>query len=458
MDLVLGIDLGTSYFKLGLFDRGGVMRGLGRVPLRTDAGDGSLCELPARRFWSALRDGLAEALAQAGARAAEILALGYCSQANSFLLLDDHGDPLTPLILWPDGREDTIDPAVRRLWQRDDFLDVTGLGIPPSVGLCVSKVRWFCSHQRDLWSRTHRLLTISDYLASTLTGHCVGDAGTAALLGIWNVRESQWWDKGLAALEIHPSRMASLLRPGSSAGRLSAGGVQRLGLRAGIPLVVGSLDHHIAAVGAGVGQVAEFSESTGTVLACIRHTEGYRPAVDCCLGPGIGQAPYYQLAFDCNGAGSLEWYQRTHAPDLSVPDLLSLAGDVPAGCEGLVAAASANEYEGLKGFKGKSKSHGHGHFVRAIMESTAGTLGVLVDRLCPDARPERIVATGGGARSDLWLQMKADMLGVTFVRTKCREPACMGAAMVAAVTVKWFENLRGVGKAWVAVDREFAPA
>jgi len=71
-------------------------------------------------------------------------------------------------------------------------------------------------------------------------------------------------------------------------------------------------------------------------------------------------------------------------------------------------------------------SHTAGHFVRAIMQSTAASLEGLVDSLFPDGRPEKIVATGGGARSDLWLQMKADLLGVELVRTRCPEPACMG--------------------------------
>ena len=115
MDLVLGIDLGTSYFKLGLFDRSGDLRGLGRVATPTKTPNGSICEVPVNDFWSSLRSGLATALQQASARAEDIRAMGYSSQANSFLLLDGHDRPLTPLILWTDVRTGTVTPDAKRV-------------------------------------------------------------------------------------------------------------------------------------------------------------------------------------------------------------------------------------------------------------------------------------------------------------------------------------------------------
>ena len=103
-EFVLGIDLGTTYFKLGLFDRSGRLCGLGRVPVIKYCGDGSLCELSLDNFWSALQSGIDQACEQARAEPENIKALSYGSQANSFILLDKNNDPLTSLILWPDNR------------------------------------------------------------------------------------------------------------------------------------------------------------------------------------------------------------------------------------------------------------------------------------------------------------------------------------------------------------------
>ena len=142
---------------------------------------------------------------------------------------------------------------------------------------------------------------------------------------------------------------------------------------------------------------------------------------------------------------------------MSIPELVDLAQEVPIGCDGLVAEFQADRYEALDGFKNRSAAHGRGHFVRAIMESTTASLAHLVDYLCPAGRPERIVATGGGARSDVWLQMKADALGVEFVRPECGEPACMGAAMLAAVAADWFCDVHAASEVWVKPSATFAP-
>ena len=111
MELVLGIDLGTSYFKLGLFDRQGKLCGLGKVPVEKSIDDGQLCELSVETFWRCLQDGLTDACRQANANTADIKAVAYSSQVNSFVLLDKESKPLTPIVIWLDSRGETIDPG-----------------------------------------------------------------------------------------------------------------------------------------------------------------------------------------------------------------------------------------------------------------------------------------------------------------------------------------------------------
>ena len=144
MDCVLGIDLGTSYFKLVLFDADSRIRGSARisVPKRLE---GDRCELDADVFWQVLRTAVAQVCAEAGVAARQIAALSYASQANSFLLLDSHNAPLTPLVLWPDRRASDDAPSVIALWNRPDFLEVTGLGLC-STEFLPAKIRWFQQH------------------------------------------------------------------------------------------------------------------------------------------------------------------------------------------------------------------------------------------------------------------------------------------------------------------------
>ncbi|MBN2456649.1 MAG: hypothetical protein JXB29_08980 [Sedimentisphaerales bacterium] len=460
MELVLGIDLGTSYFKLGLFDRTGKQCGLGRVFVPKDTPDKNRSELPTDRFWTLLRKGVCQACEQAQARPIDIQAVAYSSQAGTFVLLDENNKPLTPLVIWIDRRADKIDSRVQQLWARSDFLQMTGLGWKAPEH-ATAKLCWFQQHQPDVWSRTAHIMTISDYLVFGLIGQNVGDAGTSSLLGLLDLQRAKWWEDALPMIGISSTQLSAQLRPGTVAGVVSTEGAERLGLKAGIPLAVGSLDHHIAAIGAGVGYVAQVSESTGTVLACLRYSNRYQPIPDCssfCMGPGQTDKTFYQLTFSGNGASALEWYQKQFAPELTIAQLVALAETVEMGSNGLVALPSAEQYQGLEGFLNASAKHQHGSYVRAIMESTAATLVELVDSLCPDVRPEKIVATGGGAKSDLWLQIKADMLGTEFVVTDCEEPACFGAAMLAAVASGWFDNSSAIAKDWIGVKKKFPPA
>ncbi len=455
MKFVLGIDLGTSYFKLGLFNKDGNLCGLGRVAVENDTGDGSLCELPTERFWKLLNNGLTDACRQADAQTNDIEAVGYSSQANSFLLLDRDDRPLTPLVLWPDSRTRTIHPDIQELWQRRDFLQTSGIGVPVGHQFSLNKLSWFRDNHSEIWAGVNRIMSISDYLTFSLTGKTVGDTGTACLLGLYDLPKKQWWIEALKTIGIQASQLSRPLLPGTIVGQISREGAKRLGLETETVFTVGGLDHHIAATGAGLGQIADLSESTGTVLACLNLNKQYQPADNRCIGPGVNGEHYYQLAFNDDGAGVLEWYQKEYVPDLSIEQLIGAAEKVKPGCDGLIAHRSANRYDNLSGFENKTKHHTHGHFVRAMMESTAASLAELVEGLCAKEKPVRIVATGGGAKSDLWLRIKADILGVEFVTTNCPEPACKGAAMLASVASGWFKSSNHAADAWISIADHF---
>ena len=289
-----------------------------------------------------------------------------------------------------------------------------------------------------------------------MTGRRVGDGGTASLLGIFDLPAGELWHDALKTIELPESLFSQPLKPASLAGKVTTSGAETLGVRAGIPFVVGSLDHHIAGIGVGLGTTAEVSESTGTVLACLRNSDEFAPKPGCCMGPGTEHG-YYQIALSRHGASVLEWYQQKFMPESSVSELVALAEKVPLGSDGLIALPNANTFPELEGFVNRRPDHTPGHFTRAIMESVAAELLGLIDTLCPKGRPGKIVATGGGARSDLWLQIKADLLGVKFVATNCLEAASLGSAMLAAVGAGWFENLHQAQAEWTKINRVFTP-
>jgi sugar (pentulose or hexulose) kinase len=432
MTLLLGIDLGTSYFKVGLFDPQGGLKGLGRVAVDVDTPQPGRVELPVGRFWALLRNGLAAALHQAGATAAEIAGVAYSSQANTFLLVDRHEDPLTPLVLWTDARASELDERWREFTLSGEFGRTTGFNGSTSHA-AAAKWLWFQKHEPQLWAQAQGVMTLADYFAFVLTGERVGDAGTAALLGIYDLGAQAWWPRAQEYYGVAGKRFSAPLRPGTVRGKTVAAAEKLLGLPRGISFAVGGLDHHVAALGAGLGSVADASISTGTVLAAVALCDRVTPMPRCYHGPHFEGGAFYRLAFDPRGAGQLEEYRQGFAPESSIEQLIASVEKLPGA------------------------SYERGAAVRAILEKIAIAHRELLFRLRAGTPVRRVVATGGGARSEVWLQIKADILGLPVVAPASAESACLGAAMLASVAAGVHGALPNAAKTMARPGKTFLP-
>jgi xylulokinase len=438
MKYFLGIDLGTSYFKAGLFNEMGKLAGLGRLSLKKNV-TGKFCELPVAVFWESLRGCISEAIRNAKINPGEIRTLSYSSQANSFIFLDRYDRPLTPLILWPDQRAEGIDMAPDVI-ERSDYPEITGLGIKPGSQFAIAKINWFQKVQPEIWAQVKSIMSISDYLIFSLTGQRLSDYNTAAMTGLFNISKRQWYSEMLNTLSLNPAQLSLPVTMGTMVGRLTDEGAQLLGLKGNVLFSTGGLDHQVAAIGAGLPGNNYFSESTGTVLACVRYAGNYRLRTGVCNAPGLDDDHFFQMIFDDNGAASLEWYQKKIAPGYSIPELMEMAASVEAGSD-LIAAPVVSDFDNLNGFSNIRKYHHHGHFVRAILESTALSLNAILNVLKENIQPAGIVATGGGAKSRLWVQIKANLTGMDFLIPECSESACLGAAVLGALGTKEYGSL-----------------
>jgi sugar (pentulose or hexulose) kinase len=448
MRYFLGIDLGTSYFKAAVFDENGKLKGLSRQWLAKETGDGLTCELSLDVFWGTLRRCIVESVFHAGIAPGEISALSYSSQANSFVLADEEGHPLTPIILWPDKRASEIELPTGFVSFNHEFITKTGLGIQPNHEFCLAKIKWFQENRPDTWRRVHFILTISDYLTFKLTGRKYSDLSTASLTGTVDVAERKRWDGSLQLFSIPPGMFPETKRTGDCIGHLTSSGASLLGLGQETMFFMGGLDHHCAAIGSGLLFENNICESTGTVLSCVSYRNEYSPSLGLCISPGLNSG-FFRMAFDDNGAGALEWYRNNFATELSIPELLELAGKVDDDFEGPVARPGAHTYYGLTGFDQIKSFHHHGHFVRALLKSTAVSLENLVNAVKGSHFSGKIVSTGGGARSSLWVKIKANQLKTGFLVPECTETACLGAAMIGAMNDPRAKSLGGAVRSWV---------
>jgi len=257
------------------------------------------------------------------------------------------------------------------------------------------------------------------------------DFSTAAMSGQFDIENGAWWDEQLEKTGIQASMLPTPKRTGTYVGVTTTDAEYLTGLPPGISFSLGALDHHAAAIGAGISSNGYLCESTGTVLSCVDETDCYIPRQGVFVAPGLHPGRYFRMMFDDNGATSLEWYQKNYAPEYSIQELLEMAAQVVPGCEGLTAFPCADRYPELSGFDIDNRNcYGHGHFIRALLESTARSLHSIVTAMHKDRPVKGIVSSGGGSRSKLWVAIKSDLINVPFFIPECTELACFGAAMI----------------------------
>jgi xylulokinase len=461
MGTYLTFDLGTSAFKVALFDGAGGMVALSRQAYHA----ADVQAVAPDAVWAALAAGVRDVLAAAGVGGRDVAAIGLASQTNSFLLMDEAGWPLTPIDLWT--HEAAGDDAAALQAELGDAAVAAATGTTALSGAQVlAKLRRLRAVEPGLWAKAARVRLLPDTVVETLTGRCVSDGSLWGLTGLYDVRAGDFWPAALAAVGLRREQLPEVLPPGTRVGVTNAEAGRRLGLPAGIPVAVGSLDHLAAAVAAGNVAPGRLSESTGTVQ-CLVATYPTCPAARArtVAGPhAFERAGYYRLAYSMVSGYSLDRYrERAGLDDAAFEVAVRGAGDVSLGCDGLAAVvpAGGDAAGGLtfvdveSGAARAPASAAQG--VRAILEAVARNLAEMLDDLAIEPRPGEVCSLGGGAASAAWLQIKADMLGMTVRTLACPQAACLGAAMYAAAAAGRFADVAAACHAWHKPGATYEP-
>ncbi len=452
MAKILVIDLGTTYFKIALFDRSGRLCDVCRLAPPINAPKLGYMELDTEAFTKAIAEGIAQLRDLNGDGLSDVDAVTFSTQTNSFVLLDADSRPLTPIVLWLDRRADKLESEAMRRCEIPGFTATTGV---PQVNhqFMVAKLLWFQNKSPQTWQDTRKLCLISDYLTLLLTGRHVTEAGTAGLTGLLDIHSCRWWAEMLERFEIDEHCLPEVARAGTELGPIDPNVAEKFGLPTTCRFVVGCLDQYAGAIGVGNVEPGMISETTGTALATVRCTD--RPADDLKAnvfqGPAFVEGLYYRMVFSLVSAGYLQWY-RNQLPDR--PDFEQLtteAAKVEPGAGGLklktdVEPTDAGSIEEM--FEGMTLRHTRGHAVRCIMETVAGALHDQVATISGDSLPDEIRSAGGAARSDLWLKIKADTIGVPVTATQCPEPTSLGVAIIAESSLGR-EDIAQVARRWV---------
>ena len=476
MGHLLGIDAGTTSLKVGVFDAGGATVAVSGKEYRLHTPTTDRAELDPDRYWEALVDATGRAIAQAGIRPVDIDAVAVSSQGETVIPVAADGTPLGPAVVWLDNRARVEADELAALFDVEAVYAATGVPeINPTWTAC--KLLWWRRHEPELFAGASRFLLVEDLLLHRLTGRFVTEGGVQCTTLLYDIRSHGWWPPMLDALGLEAARLPDIATPGEVVGTLRAEAVEALGLRRGVRVVAGGMDQGAGAVGVGNVGPGIVSESTGgalTLQASVERSDGDRTRQTPVY---VHSAPgrYLYCPVCPTGGMALTWFRdqfgdaevaRAAAEGRRAYDLLDeLAATVPAGSEGLtmlphLMGAFSPEYEPrARGvWFGFTLAHGKAHFVRAILEAVAYMLRRNLELLADaGATADEVHSHGGGARSELWCQIKADVVGMPVVTLEGDDAAIRGAAMLAGLATGAFADLEEACAAMVTPRRRFAP-
>jgi len=476
MTLLLGLDVGTTSVKAGLFDASGRRLAAGAREYRIHHPLPDRAELDPETYWSASVAAIRQALEEADADRRELAAIAVSSQGETVIAVDAAGRPLGPALVWLDNRAVAEARELSERFADADVYDRTGV---PSVNptWTASKLLWWRHNESELFARAHRFLLVEDFILHRLSGRFVTDGGIHCTSLLYDIRDHGWWPAMLDAVGVEPARLPELVRPGSVVGNLSAAAADALGLPSGVLVVAGGMDQGVGAVGVGNIDAGAVSESTGGALTLQASVDRHGRDATRQTPVYVHSAPdrYLYCPVCPTGGMALTWFRdefggeevaRAARDGLSAYDLLTeLAAQAPPGAEGLtmlphLMGAFSPEYdpEACGVFYGFTLHHGKPHFVRAVLEAVAFMLRRNLELLAgAGAASSEIRSHGGGARSALWNQIKADVCGLPVVTLQGEDAAVRGDAMLAGAATGTYPSLAAACEAMVVVGRRYEP-
>jgi len=464
LEYYLTFDLGTTSLKTALIDDEGRVAAVHVEEYALITPRPDWAEMEAETYWQAAVAGTRSVLVKSGADPKALAAIGFSSQGQTYIPIDKTGKALFNAIVWVDNRAQSIADEWEAAWlPKDEYRRMSGYPWIPG-GLTAFKVGWMARHAPEAL-KAWKFLCLPDYIIYRLTGETATDHIIAQMNGFYDLRTRAWSPKMVAATGITEEQLPRILEPGAKAGAVHAQAAVELGIPAGVPVCVGANDQLVGAIGAGNVQPGIVSETTGTALALVATTDALldddRVFVAHHAVPGLS----YAMAFTITSAIVLKWFRDLTAPGTSYDEFLQGVGDVPPGCGGLTVlphfagTASPTYNPNVRGaFSGLTLGHTRAHIARAIMESCACMLRECLE--CVTGHGIALAGVrsmGGAARNDLWLQMKADLLGVPVERPACTDAGSLGAAMLAAAGIGRFNGITEAADAWYRTDRTFEP-
>ncbi|MBX2820356.1 MAG: xylulokinase [Rhodothermaceae bacterium] len=442
MPYLLGLDSSTTATKALLIDEKGRVLGVASSHYDYETPHPLWTEQHPELWWEGTVSSIRKLIDELDVDPNQITGIGLTGQMHGLVLLDNNQEVLRPALLWNDQRTGSQCNTIRTRLGKENLIAITGNDA--LTGFTAPKIVWVQEEEPDIYARARHILLPKDYVRLKLTGELASDKAGAAGTLLFDVAKRDWSPEVLKALDINPSFMPQTFEGTEVTGRLTREASIATGLPSGIPVVGGGGDQAAQAVGVGAvkeGIVALTLGTSGVIFAS-SNTPAIEP--DGRLHAFCHAVPdrWHMMGVMLSAAGSLRWYRDTTAPDVSFADLSQEVESVPPGCEGLLflpyltGERTPHPDPYARGaFIGLTVRHQRKHMTRAVLEGVGFGLKDSFTLIEGSGLPkaERVLISGGGAKSPQWRQILADILNAELSTVNTAEGAAFGAALLAGI-------------------------
>ncbi|HEX6047589.1 MAG TPA: xylulokinase [Pyrinomonadaceae bacterium] len=461
---LLGIDVSTTGVKALLIDAAGEIVDSATTPLQLSTPHPLWSEQHPRDWWQAAVNSIRQVLRNTDA--STIAAIGLTGQMHGLVLLDEQGEVLRPAILWNDQRCSEQCDEIRASLGKERLVRISGNDA--LTGFTAPKILWVRKYESEVYDRARQVLLPKDYLRYKLTGAYAMDKADGSGTLLFDLQSRGWSNETLSANRIPAEWLPPTFEGPEVTGKVSREAAEATGLKEGTPVVAGGGDQAAQAVGVGAIRPGIFAVTMGTSGVVFAATD--TPLIEaegrlhafCHAVPGR----WHLMGVMLSAAGSLQWYRDALAPNVSFDELVGEASNVTSGSDGLLflpylcGERTPHPDPLARGaWVGLTMRHSRGHLTRAVLEGVAfGMKDIFVLMKESGVRSlDQVRVSGGGAKSAVWRQILADVLGTELVTVNTTEGAAYGAALLAGVAAGVWTDVDAACEQTIRVNESVSP-
>lgn len=478
MDLLLGIDIGSTHCKAGIYNCEGYLITLEMVDTVTHYNEEGWAWYEPDELWSSIKKLLQEITKNVGSD--RIVGLSVTSVGEAGIPIDKDGNPVYPIIAWFDQRSLPQAEKIGTIFGRQKIFQISGMEVNPIFSL--TKILWLKENKPEAFRKLYKWLSISDFIIYMLTGEIVTSYSMASRTMALDLKNNCWSEEILTAFDLPRTIFPALLASGVVVGKVTRQAAAETGLPQGTPAINGGHDHFCGSLASGVLLNHRLLDSSGTaesinILIEDKKTPPTQEFKGFRVGRYLDPQYYYLVGGIVTSGGAVDWLkgrigslkdwnEGMNQNEIGYDLLMQKAGEVPAGARGLLfmphirgGGAPYWDPNSRGTIIGLTFNHTSPEIMRALLEGLCFETRNIIQamREVVEYPIDRITTIGGGIKNELWQKLKADITGLPIEIPDNEEAAAMGAALLAGVGAGIYPDMYTASKLTYRIKKVYQP-